>query len=161
MFTACVEGVASNAVSATQPFKSLPNTAPLPADRVGPRTGLPKTGPAGIEYASESERDEDVVDDATLQDPEGALGVRRCLVLPMCTELDAVCFGANCEFECSKSSADGLLNDAVWVDEEDECPLPEPECIPPHARPIFSTARLASPAEKPLVMLTAAGLALG
>src|SRR5882762_1582107 len=149
-------GFAGKAVSATQLLKSLPNTAP-PVDRVGPRMHLPKNGPAGVEYVSESEMDEDV--DATLQADEGALGVLRCLPLPICMAPVAKCFvGVGAVFGCLKSPADGSLNDegAVFVDEADEYPPLEP--IPPHARPIFSTARLASPAEKPLVMLTAACL---
>ena len=145
----CVERGAGNAVSATQLLKSLPNTAPTPVDRVGPRMHLPKIGPADVEYASESEE----VEDDTLQAPDGALGVLRCLPLPPAMPR---CFDDGCvAFEHLKSSVDGLLNDegAVFVDEEDEYPLPV--CIPPHARPIFSTARFASPAEKPLVILTA------
>lgn len=124
---------------------------------------LPKIGPAGIEYASESEVDEDV-EDVTLQAPDGALGVRRSLPLPMCIAFVAKYLDDDCAaFRRLKSSADGSLNDegAVYVDEEDEYPLPEPACIPPHARPIFSTARLASPDEKPLVILTAVCLIVG
>jgi hypothetical protein len=54
---------------------------------------LPNTGPEGTEYASESERDEDIVEDATLQAPDGALGVRRCFPLPKCPIVEAECFG--------------------------------------------------------------------
>ena len=83
-----------------------------PVDRVSPRMHLPNTGPEGTEYASESERDKDVVEDATLQAPDGALGVRRCFPLPKCPIVEAECFGKDCATcERSKSSADGLLND--------------------------------------------------
>lgn len=48
--------------------------------------------------------------------------------------------------------------EGAFPEDEDEYPeLLELEFIPPHARPIFSTARLASPAAgaKPLVILIA------
>jgi hypothetical protein len=72
---------------------------------------LPKTGPEGTEYVSESEKDEEVVEDATLQAPDGALGVRRCFPLPKCPVVEAGCFGGAIAWERNKSSADGLLNE--------------------------------------------------
>ena len=74
----------------THVCKSLPNTnppatgAPEPVGRIGPRNRLPSLGPCDEPKASESDTDEDVTEDDMLHDPEGALGVRRCLPFPRC-----------------------------------------------------------------------------
>ena len=42
-----------------------------------PRSRVPSAGPAGVAKASESDVDDDVIDELTLHEPDGALGVLR------------------------------------------------------------------------------------